>query len=206
MAEDPGGPKGSIRIVIAAFIPDANVFNPVDKSVFRGDNRTFNPRSSACRIQQAIIANPSNNGLEISVGEVSVGETRGIAGPAKGYKGKAKPTTRSQIIPTSDGGANVIVSVAAGNPYYTEKLWLMRHTKLLPPIQYRLTLNFNKRGDLVNICGSHTAYPAFEIYQYEGPKFGKGNPGATVKGIHLYNPSKHKTGPKGLRGKSKYHD
>ncbi|GIV07440.1 MAG: hypothetical protein KatS3mg017_0642 [Fimbriimonadales bacterium] len=71
IAEDLGGSKGSIRVVIAHFIPSKEI--PGAGEWFAGDNRGFSERSGSCRLQ---IITKGKDGKPIIQQRVEVGETR----------------------------------------------------------------------------------------------------------------------------------
>lgn len=71
-----------------------------------------------------------------------------------------------------------------------------------PPIAWRATFRFDKEGQLIGIHGFHSGYPAFEVWEYTGPKFGTGNPSSCAKMLYGYDPTLKKppVDAKGLLG------
>jgi len=181
IGEDPGGPKGSIRCCITAFIPTATVSAP-DGNVFKGDNRRFSPDSPCYRMQWAFVVSKDEKGeivVEFATKEPQVGATELVK--PRGWKGQARPTSKKVVMPLEDGGVDVIISATASNPYYA---WA-------PPIAWRITFRLDKEGRVSQVHGFHSGYPAFEIWEYTGPQFSRNNPSpqSCAKMLYGYDPT-----------------
>jgi hypothetical protein len=160
ISEDPSGPKGSIRVVIAHFIPDKDIPG-LGGERFAGDNRGFNPCGGTYRLQHQLIITKGKDGKPIIQQKVQTGETRVTQGRRRGWKGKADPFVSKPIYyKQKDGGWVVVVSASASNPAY----------KTAPSLGHTVYLRFDREGNLLAIYGRYTSYPSCEGYVYAGEK------------------------------------
>jgi len=180
-AEDPGGPKGSIRYVINAFIPEKEitVWLPFPAS-FAGDARSSDPHGKGARLSIYITVQKKLDGTcEVHSPVVEVGETVGTGYMASGYRGFASPAVGSSVTNLSGGGKHIHVIATAGNPFYGElSNWSF-------PIVIDFSFVIDRYGRIHSLEGSHTWYPAFEMYAYWGEV---GTPSHRFLPCYLYLP------------------
>ncbi len=69
------------------------------------------------------------------------------------------------------------------NPYY-------KGLPLVPAIRYNITVTFDHLGNVLGVSGSHSAFPAFELYVYSN--------GHAPKRVYQYNPYAHGRDPLSL--------
>jgi hypothetical protein len=110
---------------------------------------------------------------------VEVGETVGTGYMASGYRGFASPVVESSVTDLSGGGKHIHVIATAGNPFYGElSNWSF-------PIVIDFSFVIDRYGRIHSLEGSHTWYPAFEMYAYWGEV---GTPSHRFLPCYLYSP------------------
>lgn len=99
----------------------------------------------------------------------------------RGMEVNSKQATASRLgsdkaTPIAGGGWTLRLGLAAANPFITGS----------PALGHDMTLRFDKKGNLVQIQGEHSIFPACEAYVYWGSKGAKDY---GVLPIRLFDPS-----------------
>ena len=168
-SENPGGGSGTVGFSFAAFIPDKEV--SLAGVGFHGDNRGFSSNSTDFRLQQNFILDLKTQ--QITILPAQTGKTM-VTSPGflAGKTGKA-PTNNIKVTVSKLGDSFfVVLSGSVSNPLVVGS----------PPIQYHIPMVIGKDGNVISIGGSHTQFPAFELWSYRN-----GRPGHILG----YNPGKY---------------
>jgi len=191
-SEDSGTGSGTVRLSLAAFIPQAQVSQTIrhrpvltdmgtsaDLFTFRGDNRGFSPSSSHYRLQQNVIINLRYGRVDVLIGQV--GETHGSPSMLfpHGYVGTASSDgMKGSGIKSANGDFIVTLDGSVGIPAFHDTA---------PPIQYHFVITTDPKGKVKSIVSSHTRFPAFEVYSYQN--------GNVPKRVYGYDPRTIPIGP-----------
>jgi RHS repeat-associated protein len=159
--EDPKPNSGGTRICIQTFIPT------VTFAGFVGDNRTAQPNGGTFRTNQSIMF--SGNGKKAVAPPLQAGVSRLALAPNL----VARTSVVAQQSVTTVGPGTVRARAAVSDGLLFGQA---------PNASYDMTISVDKNGGAAVIGGTHSGYPALEVWSYRD--------GAAPDAIYTYNPAR----------------